>query len=333
MKVAMPGRVTGIGGPISFQQKLVRGLTQRNIAVTYDLDDEPYDAVLVINATRQLSRLWRCKRRGVRIVQRLGIPNWLHDYLPVRRWKRIQARVRNLMMQWIRQSLADCVVYQSCFVQNVWNKAYGATKAPSTVIYNGVDLAVFNPDGSRYQSQADVCLISVEGTQGSDPFDIAVSVAQGIEARGMTTELLIFGKPWRDAEARFACYPFVNFRGAVPNRDLPHYYRGAAIYVSTDIITAGCPNSVLEALACGAPVIGYRAGVLPELLDESSGRCVEPRGDPWKGEAPANREGMVDATLEVLAGLEHFRRGARRLAAERYGLDAMVDAYVEALSG
>lgn len=330
MRVAIPGQLTGVGGPTSFQQKLAQGLTQRGIGVAYDLDDTPYDAVLVINATRQLSRLWRCKRRGIRIVQRLGIPNWLHRHLRVGVRGYALAEIRNLMMRLIRSRLADHVVYQSRFVQDVWDRTYGVARAPSAVIYNGVDLATFHPDGSRYLSRADVCLISVEGTQGSDPFDIAVGLARGIEAKGMTTELLIFGRPWRDAEARFGCHPFANFKGVVSNHDLPHFYRGAAIYVSTDII-AGCPNSVLEALACGTPVIGYKVGVLPELLDGSAGRCVEPQGDPWKWELPGNRDGMVDAALAVLADLERFRRGARQLAEERYRLEQMVDAYIEVL--
>ena len=70
----VPGGM-GIGGPASFRRKLTAGLESRNIAVTFDLDDTPYDAVLVINGTRQLAKLLRCKRKGIRIVQRLGLPN------------------------------------------------------------------------------------------------------------------------------------------------------------------------------------------------------------------------------------------------------------------
>lgn len=77
-------------------------------------------------------------------------------------------------------------------------------------------------------------------------------------------------------------------------------------------------------------VIGH---VLPEMLDGLAGRCVEPHGDPRKGKPPGNEEGMVNAALELIDKGNHFRYNARKLAEERYGLEKMVDMYVEVLRG
>jgi glycosyltransferase involved in cell wall biosynthesis len=325
------GKLQGIGGPASFQRKLTMGLEQRGIEVTYDLDDEPCDAVLIINGTRHITRLWRCKRKGIRIVLRLGAINWLHRYLKVGLRGYLMAEIRNLNMRLIRSFITDHTVYQSRFVKELWERRYGVLGKPSAIIYNGVDLVQFNPEGPRYQSHADVCIISVEGSQGADPFDIAIQLGLGLEERGKKVELLIFGKPLNNARSRFAQYPLAKFMGVVPNSELPYFYRGATFYVSTDILTAACPNSVIEALACGTPVLGYRASVLPEMLDGLAGRCVETQGDPWKGEPPGNDEGMVNAALELIDRENDFRYNARKLAEERYGLEKMVDMYVEVL--
>lgn len=329
----VPGKLQGIGGPASFQRKLATGLAQRGTGVTYDLDDLPFDSVLVINGTQELGRLWRLKRRGVRIVQRLGGINWLHRYLRVGLHGYMLAEARNVIMSLIRARIADHIVYQSYFVKDWWNRRCGDAGKPCSIIYNGVDLAQFNSEGPRYQSEADICIISVEGTQGADPFDIAIQLGLGLERRGKKVELLILGKPWNNAQSRFAQYPFVRFMGQVPNSQLPYYYRSAMFYLSTDILTAACPNSVLEALACGTPVLGYKAGVLPELLEESAGRCVDVQGDPWKGEAPGNVEGLVSAAFELSENANEFRRAARRLAEQRYCLAKMVDSYVRVLQG
>jgi alpha-1,6-mannosyltransferase len=37
---------------------------------------------------------------------------------------------------------------------------------------------------------------------------------------------------------------------------------------------------VLEAMACGRPVVAMRAGALPELVDESAGVLADPHEDP-----------------------------------------------------
>lgn len=321
------------GGPSSFNQKLKHGLEAQGIAIARNLDDTPYDAVLVINATRQFAKLLRCKQRGIPIIQRLGNTNTLHRFLPVGIRESLIGEIRNLMMRVIRSRIADGIVYQSQFVAERWCQAYGATKALATVIYNGVDLVQYSDQGQSYNSPADICILSVEGTQGSDPFDIAIELGQWLEQQGRRLELLMFGSLWARSKTKFENYPFINFRGPVARAELPFYYRGANMFLSTDILTAGCPNSVIEALACGTPVVSYNTGVLPEMLGHTSGQAVACIGNPWKGEAPGNIEGLGRAVFHILSNQTVFRHNARQLAEDTFNVDKMVDAYIAALSG
>jgi glycosyltransferase involved in cell wall biosynthesis len=233
-------------------------------------------------------------------------------------------------MRFLRYFVADRIVYQSGFVREWWNKRYGSRDKESSTIYNGVDLTQFNPEGPRYLTTADVCIISVEGNQGADPFNIAIELGQRLKDRGLEVEMLMFGNSWRKAEARFTQYKFVRFLGQVPNSELPYFYRGATFHISTDIIAA-CPNSVIEALACGTPVLGYELGALPEMVTSKAGRCVPAEGDPLKGERVGNTEGLIKAALEILENIGSFRVGARSLAERRYGLDPMVERYFQVL--
>ena len=330
MKVCLVQRLAGVGGPAAFQRRLTAGLEARGVEVTYDLDDMPFDAALVINATRSMGKLRRRRREGVRVVQRLGGLNWQHRFVRMGLKTRLQSIMRNFMMRLTRSFLADQVVYQSEFVKDWWERAHGPTRAPNNVIHNGVDLTALSPTGDRVTLEGGHIVLSVEGTQGTDPFRIAERTTEGLAGRGRRVRLTMFGQhlaaigtPPRDSE-------LVDYRGVVPQSELVPHYRGAAVFVSTDVIAA-CPNSAIEAMACGTPVLGYRAGALPELVGTDGGVCVEPEVDPLTGRDPGNAATVVESAEAIIDGGQRRRLDARQLAEARFDVGIMVDKYVAVL--
>jgi glycosyltransferase involved in cell wall biosynthesis len=74
----------------------------------------------------------------------------------------------------------------------------------------------------------------------------------------------------------------VRFLGYVPDADLPALYEGAAVFVYPSFYEGfGLP--VLEAMACGAPVVTYNVTSLPELVGDA-GVLLDP---PWTADALA----------------------------------------------
>jgi len=49
----------------------------------------------------------------------------------------------------------------------------------------------------------------------------------------------------------------------------------------------GCPNVVLEALACGRPVVATNVGGIPEILSDDCGMLISPRDPAALAEAIA----------------------------------------------
>ena len=72
--------------------------------------------------------------------------------------------------------------------------------------------------------------------------------------------------------------------------------------------------SVVEALACGTPVIAFDRGSMRELIDDRA-----------TGMIVADTDGAV-AAVEAVQTLD--RAAVRRVAVERFGVDRMVDEYV-----
>jgi glycosyltransferase involved in cell wall biosynthesis len=326
-----------VGGPASFQQKFAAGLEKRGIQVCYQLDDPPYDAVLVIGGTRHLGKLWRARREGIPIIQRLNGMNWLHRRLKTGIRHYLKAAYGNWLLSYIRSRLATGIVYQSHFVQGWWEGARGKTSAPHQVTYNGVDLSAYSPDGPHERPSDIHRLLLVEGRLGGGyEFGLASAMQLGEYLQhhhGLPVELVMAGEVPDGVKAYWEGHRLVDIHwlGLVPGEQIPQLDRSAHLLYSADL-NAACPNAVVEALACGLPVLSFDTGALPEMVTGDAGRVVPYGGDPWRLE-PADTLSLAGAAEEILRNQELFRRGARARAEEAFKLDDMVDGYLKALSG
>lgn len=92
--------------------------------------------------------------------------------------------------------------------------------------------------------------------------------------------------------------------GYVPDEDLPGLYAGATLFILPSLFE-GFGLSVLEAMACGTPVITSNAGALPEVV-----------GDAAVQIDPTSVEGMAEAMRTLMLD-EDLRMELRRKGLER----------------
>jgi glycosyltransferase involved in cell wall biosynthesis len=84
-----------------------------------------------------------------------------------------------------------------------------------------------------------------------------------------------------------------------------------------------CPNVVLEALACGVPVVHSASGGTPELVGEAGlGVASETSFERDVPPAPAD---LADAVRAVVASLADYRQKARARAVERFDLAPWIE--------
>jgi len=331
-KICIVPRAEGLGGVTSFRLKFENGLRARGVDVTYALAS-PSDAVLVLAGTRHLFPLWRARSRGRRIVQRLDGINWVHRTGRAGLRYTLRAIYGNWNLSFIRAHLADHVIYQSQFICRWWEEWYRPAPVPSSVILNGVDLDQYTPHGLHERPSMHYRLLIVEGSLAGGlnaGLFHAVELAR-LLSRKFKIELSVVGQVDAHTQARLKDQTAfrLQFMGAVKREHIPWLMRSSHLLFSAEV-NPPCPNSVIEALACGLPVVGFETGSLSELVQGEAGRLAPYGADPWKLETP-DIPALAEAAEEVLRDNQKFRQAARVQAENHLGLDQMVEKYLEVL--
>jgi glycosyltransferase involved in cell wall biosynthesis len=106
------------------------------------------------------------------------------------------------------------------------------------------------------------------------------------------------------------------FRFLGNRHDIPDLLAGAAFLVHT-AEHEGCPNAIMEAMACGRAVVATDAGDAPHLIDDGKTGFVVPKED---------EASLADRIATLLKNRELCRTmgDAGRIKAEQtFGLDRM----------
>jgi glycosyltransferase involved in cell wall biosynthesis len=114
----------------------------------------------------------------------------------------------------------------------------------------------------------------------------------------------------------------VTFSGWVGHPDLIEHYHRADIFV-TATTWEGMPNTVIEAMACGLPVVGTQAPGMDQLVDEGKNGYLVPVKD---AAALADRiRRLINNPYER----RRMGRESRKIAERQFSWDFITKQYVE----
>jgi len=216
----------------------------------------------------------------------------------------------------------------------------GVESARIAQIYNGVDTVRFSPapngrakiEGCPFTDE-DLWLVGTVGRlqQVKDQVTLAEAFVRAIKRDPAKTQLrlvMIGDGPLRARVEKVLDQAGMRKLAWLPGArdDVPEILRGLDCFALPSL-AEGISNTILEAMACGLPVVATRVGGNPELIEEgSTGRLVP----------QANAEALAGALFhyydDPVLARSHGRAG-RKLILQRFSLDRMVSDYLSLYDG
>ena len=225
--------------------------------------------------------------------------------------------------------LADHVFYQSEFCRRSAERFLGSRQGPGEVLYNAVDTQLFRPQHRPRDDKAPFVFLVAGKVPAHQAYRLEAVVRGLAKARqnGLDARLIIAGviDDSARAVARATAEAMdvgaqVTYSGPYAQAAAPALFGGADAFVLTTHNDA-CPSAVIEAMACGLPVVYARSGGVPELVGEEAGIGVE-TGDAWDGPLSPDPSQLGAAMIEVAGKRAAFAEAARSRAVERFDIGA-----------
>lgn len=141
---------------------------------------------------------------------------------------------------------------------------------PISVINNSVDLELFSAD-KRYRSKEGTIGFLYSATQRKN-VGLAIEVAHRVKAIRPITNVIAFGNMPPSTDHPLP--DWVSFVENPPQRGIADLYASCDIWLFTSE-KEGFGLPILEAFACGTPVLATRAGAAPELINGRNGRLLD----------------------------------------------------------
>ena len=309
-------RAGDIGGPLVKVKRLRAYFPERRWG---------YNLVYGLSGAAYLpaAALRRLKRRGVPLVCN-------QNGVFYEAWHDGDWRARNAEMA-VAYHLADHVFWQSEFCRDAAERFLGPRQGPGEILYNAVDTGHFRPADPPREDGAFTFLVTGKiDTHMFYRIEASLKGLAAARANGHDVRLVLAG--WMSGPAAAKCRQLtaalslggaVSMTGPYTQEDAPSVYQSADAYLMLKH-NDPCPNAVLEALACGLPVLYSASGGVPELVGGEAGVAL-PCAHGWERPHWPAPAAVAEGMRAIADNRPAMAASARRRAVARFDIAPWIE--------
>lgn len=218
-------------------------------------------------------------------AKKLGIPTILSSertYYPKNIVKRLALKILDATTNKTLRNNVDVLTAHCTAAKEFMNNELGAERE-ITVINVGVDTQLFRPVQSevKYLNKGEFKILTVARLHSYKGLNYLIEAMKTIREEIPEVHLYIMGKGQEERNLKRLTDKLEMNRAItfltkpIPNYEMPELYSECDIYVQPSIIEP-YGIAVVEAMACGKPVVGTNVGGMRDTINEETGFLVEP---------------------------------------------------------
>lgn len=323
-----------VGGPFVWLKRFIRFLKTKDVKIL-NVRTSPADVLCVVaGKTITIDRVKEFKKEGSKVIVRVG-----GIYLPFQcRANRNHADAMKVTKQIIK--LSDYAFYNSIFGKQLMDKYYCiCPEKKSCIIPNGVDLEFFNPKRAHSRwlkkiGEADLIVGSIAHWRELPRTKQFLKAVRPTIEKIPKTKFVLAGKKTpivRDTIRSFVkqnkLQDYVVSIGHITQETASMLWPCFDIFLHTRWNDCG-PNSIVEALASGVPVVTNNFSAGKELAKDA-GVVYNFCNDPYEEVGHVEPEEIADKIKTVYDDLKVFKKRARKVAENNYDAEKLFQKYYE----
>lgn len=217
------------------------------------------------------------------------------------------------------------LVSPSFWLKNLASTATLTKQLRSEVIPNPININLYTSRNKteirrKHKLPEDKKLLLFVGANTMDPrkgFPVFRETVNIISQVNSDFEIVVFGKS--DSEIISTLAPVVHNIGTLTDAT-----EIAEVYAACDLLVVpsledNLPNTVMEAMACGTPVVGFNTGGIPEMIDHKQNGYVADF---------MSVDSLKEGIIWVLENPENLSENARNKVVNQYSEEVVANQYV-----